>query len=94
VQQLSLRHTMAAGAQHDVIGQIAIGLSSHDAREREDACLSLSNVCGKGECVAMHARARARVDVCALDPSAAIMQSARISLPLRLQTACRSAWLT
>ena len=57
VQQLSLRHTMAAGAQHDVIGQIAIGLSSHDAREREDACLSLSNVCGKGECVAMHARA-------------------------------------
>ena len=49
VQQLSLRRTMAAGTQHDIVAQIAAGLNSADAQERENACVSLSNVCGKGE---------------------------------------------
>lgn len=47
VQQLSLSRTIAAGTQQDFVGQIAIGLRSDSADERENACSALVNICSK-----------------------------------------------
>jgi hypothetical protein len=49
VQQLSLSRTIAAGTQQDFVEQIASGLRSSSAEERENACSALVNVCSKGE---------------------------------------------
>lgn len=51
VQQLSLSRTIAAGTQQDFVGQIAIGLRSDSAEERENACSALVNICSKGNCL-------------------------------------------
>jgi hypothetical protein len=50
VQQLSLNRTIASGTQQDFVAQIAMGLRSDSAEERENACSALVNVCSKGEC--------------------------------------------
>jgi hypothetical protein len=49
MQQLSLSRTMAAGTQQDFVEQIAAGLRSDNAEDRENACSALVNTCCKGE---------------------------------------------